>query len=45
MNQSDFAAAIDKIVADYNMNLEWVSFSKDWLTYRAGTARSVTEGS
>lgn len=35
MTQSDFAAAIDKIVADYNGSLEWVSFSKDRLTTEA----------
>jgi hypothetical protein len=35
MTQSDFAAAIDKIVTDYNMNLAWVSFSKDRLTQEA----------
>ena len=34
-NQSPFAAAIDKIVADYNDRLEWVSFSKDRLTKEA----------
>jgi pyrroloquinoline quinone (PQQ) biosynthesis protein C len=34
-NQSVFAAAIDKIVADYNNSLEWVSFSKDGLTREA----------
>ncbi|MPZ75817.1 MAG: hypothetical protein GEU77_04780 [Deltaproteobacteria bacterium] len=34
-NQSVFAAAIDKIVADYNNSLEWVSFSKDRLTREA----------
>jgi pyrroloquinoline quinone (PQQ) biosynthesis protein C len=34
-NQSQFAGAIDKIVADYNNRLEWVSFSKDRLTREA----------
>ncbi|MGH7824697.1 MAG: TenA family transcriptional regulator [Candidatus Binatia bacterium] len=33
--QSPFAVAIDKIVADYNNSLEWVSFSKDRLTIEA----------
>lgn len=32
---SGFAAAIDKIVADCNDRLEWVSFSKDRLTKQA----------
>ena len=32
MSQSEFAAAIDKIVGDYNDRLKWVSFSKDHLT-------------
>jgi pyrroloquinoline quinone (PQQ) biosynthesis protein C len=34
-SQSSFAATIDKIVADYNGALEWVSFSKDRLTVQA----------
>ena len=34
-SQSPFAAAIDKIVGDYNNSLEWVSFSKDRLTKQA----------
>jgi pyrroloquinoline quinone (PQQ) biosynthesis protein C len=34
-SQSEFAGAIDKIVADYNNSLEWVSFSKDRLTKEA----------
>ncbi len=33
--QSDFAAAIDKIVADCNDRLEWVHFSKERLTKEA----------
>lgn len=33
--QSDFAAAIDKIVAECNDRLEWVRFSKDQLTKEA----------
>ncbi len=35
MTDSDFAAAIDKIVANCNGNLQWVSFSKDRLTREA----------
>jgi pyrroloquinoline quinone (PQQ) biosynthesis protein C len=34
-SRSEFARAIDKIVADYNNSLEWVSFSKDRLTKEA----------
>ena len=34
-NQSAFAAAIDKIVADCNDRLEWVRYSKDQLTKSA----------
>jgi len=33
--QPAFAAAMDKIVADCNDRLEWVSFSKDRLTKQA----------
>jgi hypothetical protein len=33
--QSDFAAAMDKIVADNNDRLEWVNFSKNDLTREA----------
>jgi pyrroloquinoline quinone (PQQ) biosynthesis protein C len=33
--QSDFAAALDKIVADCNDRLEWVRFSKERLTKEA----------
>lgn len=35
LNQAAFAVAIDKIVADYNNSLEWVSFSKDRLNKEA----------
>jgi hypothetical protein len=35
MSQSEFAAAVDKIVGDYNDRLKWVSFSKDHLTREA----------
>ena len=34
-SQSEFAAAIDKLVGDYNDRLEWVPFSKDHLTREA----------
>jgi len=33
--RSAFSEAIDQIVADYNLSLEWVSFSKDHLTVEA----------
>lgn len=33
--RSAFVAALDKIVADYNSSLEWVSYSKDRLTVEA----------
>ena len=35
MSQSEFAAAVDKIVGDYNDRLKWVSFSKEHLTREA----------
>ena len=34
-SQSEFAAAIDKIVADCNDRLQWVPYSKDQLTKKA----------
>src|SRR4051812_17806429 len=41
MSQSDFAAALDSIVANYNDSLQWVSFSNTGLT--RGAAQVLIE--
>jgi hypothetical protein len=42
--RSDFAAAIDAIVADCNDRLEWVRFSNDHLqSSGAGARRTMVE--